>query len=97
ALPNPVNPQGDPVMAGALNSIRNLPVCPATPAAGCRLATKSAFTVKDKTAPGLEPDKKDLLTWKWLNGAATTFSELGNPLDNTSYALCVYDESAVTP
>jgi hypothetical protein len=32
------------------------------------------------------------LTWKWTRGALTELGDFGNPLGDTAYALCVYDE-----
>jgi hypothetical protein len=38
--------------------------------------------------------RKDLLSWRWKRGAATSLAEFGDPLSETDYALCVYDASA---
>ena len=67
-------------------------ICGPTPQADCRLpviAGKGLLVVKNKT-----PDKKDVLVWKWVKGAATTPLELGTPLTSTGYTICVYDASA---
>jgi cysteine-rich repeat protein len=37
-----------------------------------------------------ENDVKDRLAWRWTTGS-TTAAELGNPLETTDYALCVFD------
>jgi len=68
--------------------------CPATPAAGCRTAEKGLLEIKDHSDPA-----KDSLLWKWIRGAATTQTELGaDPVNGTtSYAVCVYDQSAGVP
>lgn len=38
-------------------------------------------------------DSKDMLLWKWLKGSATSKADFGTPLADTSYLLCVYDQS----
>src|SRR5262249_39127504 len=63
--------------------------CGAVPATSCKLPTlphKALLQLRNRT-----PDDKDRLMWKWAKGAATSVSELGNPVATTSYALCVYD------
>jgi hypothetical protein len=37
------------------------------------------------------------LSWKWIQGEATTFEDLGNPIIEDTYALCIYDDMAGTP
>jgi hypothetical protein len=67
-------------------------VCPPTPQANCRhplIAHKASLLLKNKT-----PDKKDVLGWKWVKGAATATADFGAPLTTTGYAICVYDSSA---
>jgi len=68
--------------------------CPATPGAGCRVATKGILKINDRTDDG-----KDLFLWKWIKGAATSQVELGaDPVGgDTSYAICVYDETGDVP
>ena len=34
---------------------------------------------------------------KWLKGAATETADFGNPESSTSYAVCIYSETAGTP
>lgn len=63
-------------------SVQLTSLCPPTPAAGCRAATASSLAI---TETG-----KRTLKWKWA-GAATSLAELGDPTDDTRYALCVYD------
>ena len=66
-------------------------LCGPAPATGCKLpatAGKAFVTLKDKT-----PDKRDLVLWKWLKGAATTDAEVGDPLATTTLTLCLWDES----
>jgi len=40
---------------------------------------------------------KNRLVWKWKNGAATAFAELGDPTRTTSYGLCIYETGRPTP
>jgi len=70
--------------------------CPATPLAGCRnTLTQGKSLLLFKGKPG-QPEK-DVMTWKWLKGAATLAGALGDPLTVTDYSLCVYDETAGVP
>jgi hypothetical protein len=65
------------------------------PAAGCRqqvVPNKGSFALID-----VSPDKKDRLQWSFVNGAATTNADFGDPTTTTSYRLCVYDETAGVP
>jgi cysteine-rich repeat protein len=39
----------------------------------------------------------DLVTWKWVDGAATAVADFGNPVSSDDYAFCVYDRSQATP
>jgi hypothetical protein len=69
-------------------------ICDSVPQAGCRkpfIAQKASLLLKDKT-----PDKKDILVWKWLKGSATVLADFGDPLNTSSYALCLYDQSGGT-
>jgi hypothetical protein len=69
-----------------------VPGCAAAPDV-CRTPTvggKAAVALIDQTL-----DQKDQLQWKWLNGAATTASEFGNPTATTAYDLCLYDGSGL--
>lgn len=57
----------------------------------CKLPVKakgSALVLKNK-----DNDDKDRLVWKWAKGQATSLSELGNPLADTFYSLCLYDQA----
>jgi 6-phosphogluconolactonase (cycloisomerase 2 family) len=65
--------------------------CTAMPKTGCRTPVvdlKSTLILKDKT-----PDTKDLLVWKWVKGAETSFADFGDPSGTDSYTLCLYDAS----
>jgi len=57
----------------------------AVPATGCRVAGKSLLLLKNKA-----DDVRDALTWKWLQGAATSQLDLGVPTSKTDYTLCLY-------
>ena len=58
--------------------------CTLTPVSGCRTAGKSLLLMKQPNSG------KDKLIWKFLKGDATTLDELGDPTDDTDYALCIY-------
>ncbi len=62
-------------------------LCGPTPEAGCHApgARAALLGLNDKS-----PDQRDQLVWRWSRGAMAT-ADLGNPLDSTSYALCLYD------
>jgi hypothetical protein len=79
---------GDPCTRDTCNPITG---CQndAVPATGCRAAEKSSLLIENNT-----DDTKDKLTWKWLKGAGTTLSQLGDPTSTTKYALCLYAGSA---
>jgi cysteine-rich repeat protein len=60
---------------------------------GCRHVTVShatPFHLRDD-----EPDKLDLVEWRWNRGTATTKADYGTPTvdGGTDYELCVYDET----
>jgi probable HAF family extracellular repeat protein/cysteine-rich repeat protein len=72
-----------------------VPLCGEAPAEGCRTPVQSGkaqLLIKDFT-----PNTRDVLSWKWVKGAVTTKAEFGDPLAETSYAFCIYDESAGVP
>ena len=63
-----------------------------TPQLGCRMPTASGaapFTLKADADP-----RRNSTTWKWGKGQATLRADFADPINTTSYALCVYDESA---
>jgi 6-phosphogluconolactonase (cycloisomerase 2 family) len=82
----------------ALTTMQVLDVaCPAAPVGGCRPTTVSAgsaLTMRSGNPTSSGSDRKDLLSWRWKHGAATSLAEFGDPLSETDYALCVYDASA---
>lgn len=53
-------------------------------ATGCRTAAKSLLLLREDNGVA------EKLVWKWVKGAATTPSELGDPSATADYALCVY-------
>jgi YVTN family beta-propeller protein/cysteine-rich repeat protein len=56
-----------------------------TPFATCRQAGKSILLLKNNAN-----DDNDKLLWKWLKGDALTLAELGDPSEETAYALCLH-------
>ncbi len=64
----------------------------ATPATTCLSAGVGQLQIKD------HPTKpKDQIKWKWQRGDAVTHGALGNPANNTTYTLCIYDHTAGVP
>ncbi|MBI5504854.1 MAG: DUF4215 domain-containing protein [Deltaproteobacteria bacterium] len=59
--------------------------CAAQPLTGCRAASVSTLLVKDDAN-----NAKDVVKWKWIKGAATSFAELANPTAGGTYNLCLY-------
>jgi YVTN family beta-propeller protein/cysteine-rich repeat protein len=55
------------------------------PRGGCREPGKSLLLIKDQSDDG-----KDKLVWKWLKGDAVDAGELGDPAQDTDYALCLH-------
>jgi hypothetical protein len=66
--------------------------CPAVPSVGCFEAERTQFQIRDKA-----DNTKDQLKWKWTRGEATVQADTGDPLNTTTYALCVYDSTAAVP
>jgi cysteine-rich repeat protein len=66
--------------------------CPATPQSGCRVPFVSG---KASLQMLKRPPDKDLLKWKWLKGERTTLADYGDPVNTTSYQLCIYDQSGL--
>ncbi|MCC6764317.1 MAG: cellulase family glycosylhydrolase [Deltaproteobacteria bacterium] len=69
--------------------------CGPVPAPGCAqqlTADRGALAMTDAT-----PDAKDRLRWSWIDGAAATTPDFGNPSASTAYRLCVWDETAGVP
>lgn len=69
------------------NTVRTVQ-CSFAPRGNCRTPRKSLLLLQDKS-----PDRKDMVKWKWLKGAATSMkdpAEFGDPLATASYSLCIY-------
>jgi len=81
----------------ALTTMQVLEVaCPPAPVGGCRQTTvsrASALTMKWGGAQFVD-FRRNLLSWRWKRGEATSLAEFGDPLSDTDYALCLYDASA---
>jgi YVTN family beta-propeller protein/cysteine-rich repeat protein len=56
-----------------------------SPRGGCREPGKSLLLIKNQTDDG-----KDKLVWKWLKGDQVDAGELGDPTQDTDYALCLH-------
>lgn len=83
---------GAPLECGACLSCDAALGCVAAPREDCRTAGKSVLQLSDAAdASG------DAITWRWLKGAATTLTDLGDPTDTNDAALCLFDESAAAP
>ncbi|MBX3024584.1 PD40 domain-containing protein [bacterium] len=70
-------------------------LCAAAPRPSCKqpaVSAKALLQLKKNLDSG-----KDKLGWKWLKGDVTPLAEFGDPLTETSYALCVYDRTAGVP
>jgi cysteine-rich repeat protein len=67
--------------------------CLNTPLTGCKqpfVPGKSSLQLSNKAV-----DSKDSLKWKWLRGNRTTVAEYGDPINSTSYQLCLYDQTGL--
>ena len=58
-----------------------------TPATQCKTAAKSILILKQKGGA------RDKLLFKWIRGAPLSLTELGDPLSDTTYSLCLYTGS----
>jgi cysteine-rich repeat protein len=65
--------------------------CRAIPETGCRALGSGKGQLKIK----LGDPTKNQLQWKWTKGAATTKTELGNPMTAEQYYLCIYDDGTL--
>jgi hypothetical protein len=83
---------GDPCVLGCDESLDQCltGACPLAPQT-CRSAEKAPLLLKDE-----DDDGADQLLWKWLNGAATTGAEFGDPVSGAGYALCLYTGGGAT-
>ena len=85
---------GPPPACGPCDVCDSFDGCVAEIQPGCQtpLSEKSSLTLKDTS-----DDSRDKLTWKFVNGPLTPTTAFGDPVASTSYSLCVYDDSGVTP
>jgi hypothetical protein len=76
--------------------VKGAPACPATARSGCEPAGKTKLVIKHA-----DPSR-DRFVWKWKQGTLDA-GDVGNPIDQTDLAVCVYDAggtilgSAVAP
>jgi len=67
------------------------------PLEGCVSAEKVSFKIKidpriaRSKGEDRDDDSDNELSWKWRRGEAVTQDLLGDPLTETTYALCIYD------
>lgn len=66
-----------------------LGACPASPTGGCKVSMAAKFSIRDLT-----DDSKDQLSWKWAKGEGLVRVNFGDPLNGTTYTLCVYAGTA---
>ena len=66
-------------------------LCPQTPLLGCLTSTKGLFLVKDNS-----DDNKDKLVWKLTNAATTSQQDFEDPTADTTYAICLFQNGAMT-
>ncbi len=62
--------------------------CEDEPRSGCLAAGKAKLQVKDNADDG-----KDQIKWKWGKGAAFDQDDVGSPVTETTYTLCIYDST----
>jgi hypothetical protein len=66
-------------------------LCDATPLGGCRTSGKGLLMVRDNA-----DNTKDKLVWKLTNADSTTQAEFQDPTASTLYAVCLYQNGALT-
>src|SRR5262245_11344103 len=68
--------------------------CVAEIQSGCDhpLSTKSSVGLKDNAV-----NTKDKVAWTFVDGPGSATGAFGDPTSDTDYALCVYDDSGVSP
>lgn len=76
----------------AMPTTTTLPSCAPTPQAGClQPPTRGALIMLNRRLSPAPSRRR--LVWTWRRGTLTSRrAEFGNPLDATSYQLCLYDE-----
>ena len=71
---------------GVRGGLRAAPNCPAIPAASCSAAATNGVLFTETKTPRLQ--------WRWSKGGSAMMqSDFGNPLTDTTYQLCVYDQT----
>lgn len=68
-------------------------LCTLQPATGCR--TPLAGGASSMKLQRRFPASRNRLTWKWSRGEATTTAAYGDPLGDTGYAVCLYDDAGL--
>lgn len=58
-------------------------ICPETPASGCRTPVGFSRPLRINA-------QKDLTTWRWRTQGSIILNELGDPVNTTTYSLCIY-------
>jgi hypothetical protein len=69
--------------------------CAQSPRPSCKQSTVTGnglLLVRDRT-----PDSRDLVSWTWARGEATSLDDFGDPLATDGYVLCLYDETGARP
>lgn len=87
-----VNGTGDAAFVDSITATVHYELCTQTPQGVCRAATKSLFLVKDNASD----DTKDKTIFKWIKGDATSQTEFANPTSTAVYAVCVYENGALS-
>ncbi len=58
-------------------------ICPATPRTGC--SVPNGFKRRLRIS-----DKRDVLTWRWRSTGTIPLADFGDPVNTSSYSLCIY-------
>lgn len=69
---------------------QSIPACGTVPYFGCKEPTQAERGTLVLHSAGAS------LTWKWRSGDTTSMADLGNPLVDASYRLCVHDLSGAS-
>lgn len=90
SMPTSDSVVGNPIDGGFMeyDLASGLPeACDSQPATGCLEAPQGQLKIGKKDVPG-----KDKMQWKWQKGPEFVQADLGNPVVDTVYTVCVYDE-----
>lgn len=63
--------------------------CPPTPSEGCKVAGGAKISLRN-----VQKEHKDQLLWRWGRGEVLPQSDFGDPINGTSYRLCMYAGTA---